>query len=126
MVSFLLVFRRIVKAIFEGLKESEFQVLLSLTGGMLLSGTLFYSNVEGLSMLDALYFSVVTLATVGYGDFSPQTDFGKIFAIIYILSGVGLILAFATKILYYMQQLKLRDKAAKREKRLQKKEEDDL
>ena len=51
-------------------------------------------NFQGLDWLDALYFSVVTLTTVGYGDFSPQTDIGKIFTIIYIIGGIGIIFGF--------------------------------
>ncbi|NJP39239.1 ion channel [Alkalicoccus luteus] len=125
MISFLLTLRRMVMATLRGLKEPEFQVLLSLTVAVLISGTMFYSNVEGLSILDALYFSVITLATVGYGDFTPQTDFGKIFTIIYILTGVGLIVAFAAKILYYMELPRLRHKAERKARRLAKEEEDD-
>jgi hypothetical protein len=35
------------------------------------------------------------MATVGYGDFSPQTDFGKIFVMMYIFWGMGTFVAFA-------------------------------
>lgn len=44
--------------------------------------------------MDSLYFSVITLTTVGYGDFSPQTPGGKIFTMIDILVGLGLISGF--------------------------------
>ena len=57
-------------------------------------GTAFYSNVEGWSSFDALYFSVITFTTVGYGDFSPHTVLGKAFTIIYIILGVGNLLGF--------------------------------
>jgi hypothetical protein len=50
--------------------------------------------VLGWSVLDALYFSVITLTTVGYGDFSPQTPAGKKFTMIYVLIGLGLISGF--------------------------------
>ncbi|WP_409755180.1 potassium channel family protein [Aestuariivirga sp.] len=58
--------------------------------------TLFYWLVEGWSLLDSAYFSVVTIATVGYGDLAPQTTAGKIFTILYIMAGIGLFAAAVT------------------------------
>ena len=60
---------------------------------ILLSGTLFYSSVEGWHWVDALYFSATTLSTVGLGDLSPQTQIGKIFTVVYIFVGVGVFVA---------------------------------
>jgi voltage-gated potassium channel len=57
-------------------------------------GTVFYHFVEGFSWVDAYYFSVVTLATVGYGDLSPKTTVGKIFTTFYIFVGVGILATF--------------------------------
>jgi voltage-gated potassium channel len=61
-------------------------------------GTFFYWSVEGWSLLDSLYFTVVALSTVGFGDFAPETTFGKLFTILYIFIGVALIMGFATAI----------------------------
>ena len=61
----------------------------------LLIGTVFYRIVEGWDLLDAVYFSVVTMATVGYGDFTPHTAPGKIFTMVYIVVGIGLLATFA-------------------------------
>lgn len=58
-------------------------------------GTVFYHFVEKLSWVDAYYFSVITLATVGYGDITPHTDLGKIFTTFYVLCGIGIIGLFA-------------------------------
>jgi voltage-gated potassium channel len=57
-------------------------------------GTIVYHYLEGWSWVDAVYFSVVTLTTVGFGDFAPQTDAGKLFTIFYIILGIGIILSF--------------------------------
>jgi voltage-gated potassium channel len=57
-------------------------------------GTTFYHLVEHLSWLNAYYFSIVTLTTVGYGDIVPHTAAGKIFTTIYLLIGIGIITTF--------------------------------
>jgi len=62
-------------------------------------GSVFYHIVEKLNWLDAVYFCVVTLATVGYGDITPHTNLGKVFTIFYILTGVGIIATFANLLL---------------------------
>lgn len=59
----------------------------------LLVGTIGFMSIEGLSPSDAFYFSIVTIATVGYGDISPTTSAGKILAVILIIAGVGTFLA---------------------------------
>jgi hypothetical protein len=61
---------------------------------ILLIGTFCYHRLEGWGWLDSFYFSSISLTTVGYGDLAPKTDPGKIFTIIYIFSGVGVILVF--------------------------------
>jgi voltage-gated potassium channel len=59
--------------------------------GVLAIGTVFYSHVEGWSYFDALYFSVMTLTTVGYGDFTPSSDLSKAFTMIYVFVGIGIV-----------------------------------
>jgi hypothetical protein len=76
-------------------RDPQLQVPTALVVLTLLTGTIFYWVVEGWSLLDAVYFSVVTLATVGYGDFSPKTAPGKLFTMVYIVVGIGLLAAFA-------------------------------
>ena len=76
------------------MKDPQFEALLVLVLMTLGSGMFFYHFVEGWSWLDSLYFSVVTLATVGYGDFAPHTAIGKIFTMVFILVGIGILLTF--------------------------------
>jgi hypothetical protein len=45
--------------------------------------------VENLSFVDSIYFTVVTVSTVGYGDIHPTTLPGKLLATILILGGIG-------------------------------------
>ena len=58
-------------------------------------GSVFYHFVEKLTWLDSIYFSTISLATVGYGDIVPHTVPGKIFTIFYVLIGIGIIGTFA-------------------------------
>jgi hypothetical protein len=94
MPALLIFLLRLVRGIRDGLKEPEFRGLFWSVVLILLSGTWFYHAVEGWSWLDAFYFSVITLTTVGYGDFSPQTAVGKIFTIVYIILGLGVLSSF--------------------------------
>jgi hypothetical protein len=64
----------------------------------LLLGTLVYHWLEGWSYLDSLYFCVISLATVGYGDLTPTTPFTKIFTIVYIVNGIGILLTLFDRI----------------------------
>jgi voltage-gated potassium channel len=59
-------------------------------------GTAGFMVFEKLSFLDSLYFTIATIATVGYGDIHPVTPAGKIFAIIVIVIGIGTFLAMVT------------------------------
>ena len=72
----------------------DFRTLVILVFFTLLTGTIFYWLQEGWSLVDALYFSVTTLTTVGLGDLAPTTTIGKLFTVVYIFSGLGLIAGF--------------------------------
>ena len=65
---------------------------------MLVSGTVFYSAVENWSLVDSVYFCVMTLATVGYGDLHPTSSISKIFTMVYFLVGAGVFVNFITKL----------------------------
>lgn len=62
-------------------------------------GVLAMMKIENLNFIDSLYFSVVSLTTVGYGDFTPETTLGKVFVMGYLLAGIGIIAALATNLL---------------------------
>lgn len=71
-----------------------YHLLVAAVVGILSFGTIFFHHIEHWSYLNSYYFSVVTLATVGYGDLTPTTDLGKFVATLYIFVGVGIIAVF--------------------------------
>lgn len=83
------------KGMASAFREPQFVFLLATTISVIGCATVFYHWQEGWRWVDALYFSVVTIATVGFGDFSPKTDGGKLFTVVYIFAGVGLFVATA-------------------------------
>ena len=93
MISFVLYFFKFIQAIGRSWQMPYFRSALTLAGLILLSGTIFYRNVEGWSWIDALYFCATTISTVGLGDLAPQTDIGKVFTVVYIFVGVGIFVA---------------------------------
>ena len=56
-----------------------------------LSGTAGYHFIEGWSVFDSLYMTVITLGTVGYGETHPLHTAGRIFTIFLILFGIGIL-----------------------------------
>ncbi|WOK96059.1 two-pore potassium channel 5-like [Canna indica] len=50
-----------------------------------------FSGVETHAAVDAFYFCIVTLCTIGYGDIAPLTPATKVFACVFVLVGFGLI-----------------------------------
>jgi len=98
MISFLLLAKRFFRGLRGAWQEAPFRSASIVLLALLLSGTVFYSTVEGWGIVDSLYFSVVTLSTVGYGDLTPETTVGKLFTGFYIIVGIGLFVAVASAI----------------------------
>ncbi|MBU2616271.1 MAG: potassium channel family protein [Nanoarchaeota archaeon] len=61
---------------------------------LLFAGAYFYHNVEGWRFLDSIYFASMTATTVGYGDFIPVTDVGKMFTIPFSFLGIAFVFYF--------------------------------
>lgn len=89
------------------LRDPVFRAAFAILATVMLSGTLFYMLVEGWGPLDAIYFCVVTSATVGFGDLTPTTDLGKAFTIFYIFVSVGMLVLVLSRLAGGMVQLRL-------------------
>lgn len=96
----------VIKAILDFLRDKNYRDLLLTTSVVILIGTVAFMILEGWRWIDALYFCIITLTTVGYGDFTPQTDAGKLFNIIYLLFGLGLILSFVKTVYDHFENTK--------------------
>lgn len=103
---FLVLVVRFFRSIWLGFKDREFRALFIWVVLVIAIGTAFYVRVEHWRVLDALYFTIITLTTVGYGDFAPQTDPGKIFTIVYIFVGISLISGFIILLGEHSRKLK--------------------
>ena len=56
------------------------------------TGTIVFHILEGWSIVDSFYVTTQTVTTVGFGDLSPRTFSGRVFASIFMLLGVGIVL----------------------------------
>ncbi|TKG96039.1 two pore domain potassium channel family protein [Puteibacter caeruleilacunae] len=72
-----------------GKVEIRFRISLVVFLVVILFSTLIFSVVEGVPIADSLYYSIVTVSTVGYGDIHPMTNMGKITSVFLIVTGVG-------------------------------------
>lgn len=86
------------RAAWRALQEPRTRGLVYATLLIIVFGAIFYRAVEGWRWLDAFYFTVITLTTVGYGDLAPQSDAAKLFTMFYILVGLGIIGSFVALI----------------------------
>ncbi|MBA4373089.1 MAG: potassium channel protein [Thermodesulfovibrio sp.] len=66
-------------------------ILLALAG-ILVTGLLGYSFLEGWSTLEALYMTVITLSSVGFMEVHPLSNAGRIFTMLLILLGSGVLI----------------------------------
>lgn len=96
MVSLLIALARFWLAIRMAWRDPSFRLLATLTLSLLVVGTWVFHRVEGWTYLDSFYFSAISLATVGYGDFTPTTAAGKLLTVFYIFAGFGLLVALLT------------------------------
>ncbi len=69
--------------------------------------------VEDWGWVDSVYFTVITLTTVGYGDLNPTTAGSKLFTVALVLVGIGVLLTFVERIARYATE----DAAQRRDRR---------
>jgi voltage-gated potassium channel len=78
---------------------------LLLLGGLTLISTFGYMLIEDYGFLDALFMTVITVASVGYNEVKPLSDAGRIFTIFVIAINLGLFTYFITWLSRYFFDL---------------------
>lgn len=87
-------------------KHFAYSILLSFV--LILLGTVGYMLIEGWNLLDSLYMTVTTLATVGYGEVHTLTPWGRIYSIVLIVLGVGYFLYVGGAVVQFMVEGRVR------------------
>lgn len=82
------------RSIYSFWKDKDYRDLIYATFALLAFGTVVYHYLEDWTWLDSFYFCFITLTTIGFGDFAPKTPEGKVFTMLYITMGIGMILSF--------------------------------
>ena len=78
----------------EGARSHADKLLAASAFLLILIGTIVFGALEDWSWVDSLYFSVIAVTTVGFGDLSPTTDASKLFTVVYVLAGIAIISAW--------------------------------
>jgi voltage-gated potassium channel len=76
-----------------------FRLVATIMISLVTLSTVFFHIVEKWNWLDSYYFTIITMGTVGYGDFTPKTPEGKIGATFLVIFGIGLFGIFANLLL---------------------------
>ncbi len=78
--------------------RTRFLFAIAALVAIVVTGTLWYAWVEDFGALDGLYMAVITLTTVGYDEVQPLDDSGRVFTIVYLLTGIGVMFYVAGSI----------------------------
>ena len=104
------------KDFFVVLKKEKILKLLGATWAIILLGATslfiadrYYATKGAAGILDAIYWAVVTIATVGYGDVVPNSAVAKLLALVIILSGPALLSLLTASVASMLVQKKIRE-----------------
>ena len=100
--------------------KRKLAVAVFLTVTIIFVGIFIFRRLESWTYINAFYFTVITLTTIGYGDIVPKTEIGKIAASLFALIGVAIFL-FCVGIIaenYFFKRMDKLDKAIDDSKKL--------
>ena len=112
----LLLLRRLLRKRGLGYVTTAFVLIALTTGGL-------FALFEGHRVVDGLWWTVVTLTTVGYGDFSPVTMGGRVTAVVLMLAGIGVVSFITANIAAFFVESDQESDLANRLKSLEQRQE---
>lgn len=71
------------------IRRNNISILIILLASLIITGTIGYKILLDLSFIDALYMTVITISTVGYGEIGEMNIEAKMFSIILIFVSLG-------------------------------------
>jgi len=80
----------------------RFLQVVSALLAVIVLGVIGYMIIEGWAFLDALYMTIITISTVGYGEVRGLSTAGRVFSIVLIVGGVGVMLYFLSTLVQYL------------------------
>ena len=89
-------------------RQKHFTLTVVLTFALVLFGTGGYMVIEGWSFDDAMYMTIITMATVGYGEVHQVSDTGRIFTMFLIVMGVGYFMYVVGLIVQFLVEDRIR------------------
>lgn len=112
--------RKITLKLLRDLPQKYITTGVILIGGLFIYGFVGSIFIMNLNPLDALYYSVITMTTVGYGDYIPTTGFEKVFATTLAISGIGLLAyVFNVMLSTFQERMILFSKGARKMKSIE-------
>ncbi|CAE7878016.1 Pka-R2 [Symbiodinium microadriaticum] len=87
---------------------------VALLGGYLLLAILLFSSLEGWSWVDCVYFAVITLMTVGYGDFAPKHWGSRLLLVFFVLISLVIVATSIGEFLEGLVTLEIRNERARK------------
>lgn len=88
------------------IRQIIFSTLLSIL--IYAAGTVGYMVIEKWNFIDSVYMTAITLSTVGFGEIHPVSPKGRIFTVILIFTGVGLVLYLAGVVMQFVVEGEIR------------------
>lgn len=89
-------------------RKTHLTLSILLTLALILVGSAGYMIIEGWAFDDAIYMTIITLATVGYGEVHQVSDTGRFFTVILIVMGVGYFMYVGGNIVQFIVEDRLR------------------